>query len=273
MTRHWTPVLVAVATACGARTELIVETPAESSPSPSDSAGSSSSTPASSSFGSASSGSASIGSASSSASSSATAEGVASGVVWFASGSEWASFVGTPLAPNSLSPDPGASLGPAQAVCVTAENPPNCPSGAVIYDNPLTPWFGGRSIPNALWIWRGDVSATELGDLQAALFAKSFTIGAQPTGSIQIAVDDFAEVFVNGASAGTTGSITVYDTASNGQNIAVTIDLTPLLVQGVNVIAVAAQNGPSSFGTDCGEQGCTYAQNPAGVVFAGSLSW
>lgn len=153
------------------------------------------------------------------------------------------------------------------------ENPPNCPSDAVIYNNTFTPWLGGDRISGAFWIWRGDVSPSQLGDLQAAVFEASFDVGANPSGSIEIAVDDLAQVFVNGALAGSTGSTTVYSAASTAQNIAVTMDLTPLLHEGVNVIAIAAQNGPSSFGMDCAPQGCTYSENPAGVVFAGTLQW
>jgi hypothetical protein len=209
---------------------------------------------------------------SSSTSGSSTSALPLTGEIWFASGPEWESFA--PETPNALSSQPGASLGLARAVCVTAYLPPNCPDGALVYDgSPFTPWRGGESIAGAQWIWRGDVSASQPADLQAAVFVLTFTVGPQPSGSIQIAVDDLAEVFVNGVSAGTTGSIASSDLAAAAAETAVTIDLTPELHEGLNFIAVAAQNGPSSFGLDCAPQGCTYSQNPAGVVFAGTLSW
>lgn len=165
-------------------------------------------------------------------------------------------------------------MGLARAVCVAPNLPPDCPAGALVYEGSLfTPWRGGASIPSAEWIWRGDVATSQLADRQAAVFEATFTVGSRPSGAIEIAVDDLAEVFVNGVSAGTTGSITSIDVAAAAAATAVTIDLTPLLQEGLNVIAVAAQNGPASFGLDCAAQGCTYSQNPAGVVFAGTLSW
>jgi hypothetical protein len=50
-------------------------------------------------------------------------------------------------------------------------------------------------------------------------------------------------------------------------------DLTAALQRGDNVIDVAAQNGPSTFGSGCPTAGCDYAENPAGVAFSGTLMW
>jgi hypothetical protein len=152
--------------------------------------------------------------------------------------------------------------------------PPNCPSDAVIYEAPTTPWSASRSLPNAFWIWRGDVTVGAAADLQLAAFVMNVTVGQKPTGTIRIAVDDLAVVFVNGARMGSTGSVTDYNTASRGQSTAAVIDLTPGLFPNYsNTIEVVCQNGPASFGNVCELNGCTYGENPAGVAFTGSLQW
>jgi hypothetical protein len=264
--RPWTEFALAWAlVACGDRTGLIVDVPAE----PIAPASTSSIVQTMSSTQRASS------SSSSTAFTAQTSTIAAITIVDFASGPDWASYVGQALGPNQLLPVPGDGLGPARDVCVTPQTPYGCPPDAVIYGAAQTPWAGSASIPNAPWIWRGD-TAMWIGqpvDLQAVLFERQYTVGPQPGGWIQIAVDDFAEVFVNRVSVGTTGSVTSYAAASTGENRAVTIDLTPALREGANVIGVAAQNGPSSFGSNCPATGCTYAQNPAGVAFQGELHW
>lgn len=255
-------VLIGLA-ACGGRTGLLVEGPTESTAHASESSTQSLSaftSNATSNF-------------TSTPSSVVVVSATSSGVISFASGPDWASYVGVVLGPNQLSPKLGASLGAARDVCVTAQNPPNCPSGALIYGSPSTPWRGSRSLPNVPWIWRGDVATNQPGDFQAAVFERSFTVGAKPSGAIQVTVDDLAQVFVNGVLAGTTGSVTSFADAVIGENMAVRFDLSRLLQEGTNVIDVAVQNGPPSFGTGCGSQGCTYSQNPAGVAFSGQLRW
>jgi len=78
---------------------------------------------------------------------------------------------------------------------------------------------------------------------------------------------------VNGTAVGSVGSITDITPAGNAQNMLETFDLTPALQTGSNKITVVGQNGPSSFLSGaCGAAGCSYAQNPAGVDFAGTLS-
>jgi hypothetical protein len=197
----------------------------------------------------------------------------------FASGPDWQSFSGD-LSPAGGSPDAsytvGVSLGSAAEVCLTPSVPANCPagmSGVVIYHVSGTGWAGGSAIPQAHWIWRGDVSPTAPADLVVGVFEQAFQLGTNPTGSIQIAVDDFAEVFVNGAAVGTAGSISDVALAGQDQSVAKTLDLTPALHAGSNKITVVGRNGPAAFAGGCGASGCTYAQNSAGVVFAGTLSW
>jgi hypothetical protein len=182
------------------------------------------------------------------------------------SGSDW------PWFPGGLGGVDGGSLGSAGLVCVTADIPSKCPAGAVIYKPGATDVAGwSASYPGALWIWRGDVTPDAIGDLQFALFQRTFALGSKPTGSIQIAADDFAEVLVNGTVAGSTGSITDESVAWQGQNNLTSVDLTAYLVEGANTITVVAQNGPATFtGGACSP--CPYSYNTAGVVFGGMLT-
>ena len=62
--------------------------------------------------------------------------------------------------------------------------------------------------------------------------------------------------------------------AAASQNNATELVLDPALREGRNVITIVGQNGPASFaGGGCGARGCTYTQNPAGVVFGGGFEW
>jgi hypothetical protein len=191
--------------------------------------------------------------------------------VTFASAPDWDSFAGVATPDGGVSATPGQALGPAREVCLDANDPAPCPAGALVYEIAAVGWEGGSGLPSARWIWRGDVALAQPADLQRSTFEKTFVLCGSPTGSIQVAADDFAAVFVNGVAVGTVGSVTDVMAASYGQNTAQPIDLTPALHAGPNVITVAAQNGPASFAGGCGGVGCTYAQNPAGVVFAGTL--
>jgi hypothetical protein len=104
-------------------------------------------------------------------------------------------------------------------------------------------------------------------------FSKNFILTGHPTnGVIHIAADDFAEVYVNGTSAGMIGSTTDVALASIAQTSLQTFDLTSLLKPGRNTITVKAQNGQKAFSFLCGAT-CTYGQHPAAVVFGGSLSF
>jgi hypothetical protein len=172
----------------------------------------------------------------------------------------------------------GLSLGFARPVCVTPTNPPNCPPGALVYGSPTTPWKVGQLVPGAQWIWRGDVAATQPADLQMAAFQATYGVGPGASGSLSMGADDQAWVWVNTEYVGTLGSVTDYQVASQGQFNLTQFNLSPALQatvpNGGNVtITVVAQNGPTSFGTACPAQGCDYAQNPAGVIFSGQITW
>ena len=113
--------------------------------------------------------------------------------------------------------------------------------------------------------------ATSPADLQGAYFSKDFDLaGLLGTGTIFLAADDFAEVSVNGTLVGSTGSITDYGLAAGAQGGLKEFDLTPFMVSGPNTVTIRAQDGPGSFG---GCDPCSYAGNPAGVVFGGTLSF
>jgi hypothetical protein len=188
--------------------------------------------------------------------------------VEFVSGADWPWFGGDLNGPD------GGSIGTAALVCVTPDTPPtNCPPGAISYKSGTAfTWTADTSaFPNAHWIWRGDVTPDASADLQIAIFQKSFVLGANPAGSIQIAADDFAEVEVNGSDAGTTGSVTDIGISDEAQKHLTLFDLGPFLVDGTNTITVIGQNGPTSFNSCTGP--CTYAQNQAGVVFGGILTY
>jgi hypothetical protein len=111
-----------------------------------------------------------------------------------------------------------------------------------------------------------------MADLAFCVFEKSFLLGNHPTGTIRVATDDFAEVLVNGVSVGVTGSVQDSGAAGRAQSFPVTFDLSAALRSGSNLITIVGQNGPASF-AGCGASGCTYAANPAGVVFSGTLRW
>jgi hypothetical protein len=183
-------------------------------------------------------------------------------MVSFASSSDWAVYDDDPATnPNAH------NLGAAQPVCLNAASPANCPVGAVNYG------FGSgwANVPGALWVWGPGVSPDAPADLKRFVFVHKFNLGRAPGGSMGISVDDFAEVRVNDASAGMIGSVTMISLAGQANSTVTTFDLTPLLVPGENIISIAAQNGPASYAGCPGP--CTYGMNPAGVAFAGTLSY
>jgi hypothetical protein len=154
----------------------------------------------------------------------------------------------------------GAALGSAQNVCLNSSWPSNCPAGATLYG-----WGGGgwganlSSIPGATWIWAPGITGSSSPAYPASYsFSKSFDLGGEVTeGFISVAVDDQAEVFINGSSVGIASS----------QSALATFDIMPFLNSGTNVITVMAENG--NFGCGSGPYQC----NPAGVVFGGSITF
>lgn len=189
----------------------------------------------------------------------------------FASSSTWDSYGGTMLPDGAVSDSLGTSLGPAREVCLSSHFPGNCPDAAIIYGSTGMSWI---SLADQVdWIWRGDVVPSQPSGLALAAFQKTFAVGDGAKGSVDLLADDFAAVFVNGTRVGTTGSTSDLDAATHAPNVKQTFDLSPWLHAGENTITIVAQNGPSSWAsTFCGGN-CTYADNPAGVTFSGTLTW
>jgi hypothetical protein len=106
--------------------------------------------------------------------------------------------------------------------------------------------------------------------MKRLVFVKTLDLPGKASGYLKIAVDDYAEVRVNGTRIGSTGSVEDIHVAWAAQSSLATFDLTPYLVPGKNTIAITAQNGPASY-ADCGGE-CTYATNPAGIVFGGDIT-
>lgn len=180
---------------------------------------------------------------------------------------------------DSSRDDCGASLasgpswttpfGPAQHVCLTTTSPQYCPSDA-LYVGHGGGWSADLSqLGGAAWIWRPGFSVSDPADLVQVVFTRKLVLRGVPSATIGIAADDFAEVDVNGVKVGSVGSVTDVSVASAGQSVVTVFDLSARLVAGENTITVVARNGPAWFG-GCGG-GCSYVENPAGVVFGGRV--
>jgi RHS repeat-associated protein len=159
-------------------------------------------------------------------------------------------------------------VGPAQKYCLNATAPPFCPPGATLFGYNQPGWSANlASIPGAAWIWRpGVTGATLSADLAEVRFLREFMLpGAPVSGHISLAVDSAARVIVNGLMVGSYGSVTDRAQAAAAQSNLITFNITNRLVAGRNTIMVIAQNGSGGL-AGC-QSSCTYAQNPAGVVF------
>jgi hypothetical protein len=188
----------------------------------------------------------------------------------FTSGTDWTAFTADPgSTPFLQTPN---VLGPAQLVCMSAVAPPSCPSGATIYNSPFYGWTADlMAISGAHWIWRPGIDGTSTpADLADYFFSKTIILDGAPTGgTIYVAVDDYASVRVNQQVVGTLGSIV--DASLAGKHTYLTAyDIGGYLRAGRNVVTVEAQNGPWYFSGLCNP--CSYALNPAGVVFGGSMT-
>lgn len=173
-------------------------------------------------------------------------------------------------------------LGAAQPVCLAPATPSSCAPGATLYSD-ADGWAGAWSadlspIPGAQWIWAPCLTRDAVGDDRELWFSSTFLLRGTPTGgTLSLAVDDWAQVLVNGAvvplpdGSRSSGSRTDQRLASAAQARLATFDLLPFLQPGVNVITVHAANGPREF-AGC-TASCPYARNPAGVVFGGWLTY
>jgi hypothetical protein len=186
----------------------------------------------------------------------------------FSSDTNWGVYNSDPAAPGHAK-----FFGYAQYVCLNPIYPSTCPTNATLYGYPDWGWFANLSpISNSHWIWKPDVKgSTSPADLAQFYFSRRFLIPGMPkAGTLLIAADDFAEVRVNNASVGTIGSVTSISQARFAQNNLTEFNLKPFLKPGMNTVTVTGRNGPHEF-AGCSSS-CSYQQNPAGVVFGGSLS-
>jgi hypothetical protein len=198
---------------------------------------------------------------------------------------EAAMMVGVPkpvallLALGLLLPSSGAAgvieFGSDATVAVSAMNADGSigsPIGlAQCYNHPTPPGYPG-TFP-ACPIWLPGFTGTTPSDLVGGYFTTQLDIPGAPTaGTVSVAVDDFAEVIMNGVVVGSTGSITDLGAAALAQSHFVTFDLSPFLQAGHNILQLRAQNGPYWFsGAGCNP--CGFAGNPAGLLYGGSVAY
>ena len=179
------------------------------------------------------------------------------------SGGDWGVYESDPANTRAAQ-----RLGDATVVCLNDSSPGRCPPGATRYGYRGGAWKADLTeIPGSFWIWtpaaRGD-APTEPG--RFFFFSRTYELGAFPSGWIDVAADDAAEVRIDGRVVGSTGSVVDERQASHAQSRLTRFDLTPFLHPGANVITVGAANGPYA----CGAR--ALACNPAGVVFGGALT-
>jgi hypothetical protein len=197
--------------------------------------------------------------------------GAVGATVTFASGPEWATVA---LQPGAAGHEGVRWLGPAHAVCLNASAPAGCPADATLYGYAGSGWPADLSaIPGAEWIWAPGVTGqTAPAQFAHFLFAHTFALHGTPvSGAVFVAADDFARLWVNGRAAGTIGSVTDGGAAAQAQGSLQQFDISALLRRGLNLVVVEAENGTDAFGGFC-PSGCTYAENPAGTVFGGSIT-
>jgi hypothetical protein len=152
---------------------------------------------------------------------------------------------------------------------VNDANPIGCPAGATNYGSRGRGWAANLvDIPNAAWIWAPNVRGDLPAESRSMYFSRSFSVGQRPTGWIAIAVDDAADIRVDGRVIASIGSDQDVVKAAAAQSQLTRIDLTLFLHPGRNVVTIAARNGPLVGGGP----GCSYAENPAGVVFGGAIA-
>jgi hypothetical protein len=162
-----------------------------------------------------------------------------------------------------------------QHVCLNAASPPLCPPDATQYGYPFPGWTAPRLL-GANWIWlRGVTGQTRGADLAQGSFSQTVQLGTPIAGEICLAADDYAELIVNGHFVGSVGSISNPALSGAAQNTCTPFNVTPFLQPGSNTITVNGQNGPKSFSffqfTGCNPT-CNYSENPAGVMFEGTLT-
>ena len=147
------------------------------------------------------------------------------------------------------------------------------------YPGTSTSWSAKKSMKaicgEANWVWAPGVKkTTPHASLATYYFSRRVWLTVLPTAPaiLSVAVDDYAEVWVNGTfvwALGSTTSSAIAGAAANSFNI---VDITTHLLPGSNLITIKAQNGAASLaGCTTSSVGCTYQQNPAGGIFCGLI--
>jgi hypothetical protein len=204
-----------------------------------------------------------------------TAAAGTTGTLTFVSGPTWNVFSADP-GPAAAGQGEGIGfIGHAQAVCLNEFAPAPCADGALLYGFPEPGWPADISaIPGAAWSWApGVTGSSSPAELATFYFSKGFVIAGTPTaGTLYLAADDYAQLQVNGVTVGSIGSVTDIGLAANAQSLLTPFDISSYLKPGYNHVTIIGRNGPTYYSSFCG-QTCTYAQNPAGVVFGGSIAF
>ena len=169
---------------------------------------------------------------------------------------------------NSPGLERKAYLGKAQRVCSNPTSPAGCPAGATDYGYGGADWSARIDAceGKARWIWApGVTGASSPAEFVEYYFVNHVSVPNRPSSAqVIVAVDDQAEVIINGTAVGAIGSLTDVNVAWENQNKSTAINIDSALVTGMNTITIRASNGSGAF-TSC--TNCTYQQNPAGVVF------
>ena len=184
-----------------------------------------------------------------------TGVAAAPGTMHFVSDTSWTVTDNDPDIGPALSLPAGA-----QRVCLNASAPAACPADATLYGYAGGGWDADLSaIPGADWIWAPGIDgATAPADSDIYDFTKVIDVPGVPTGGmVHFTADDLAFVYVNGVLIG--NSVSHSELA--------TFDIGDALVEGENTIMIRAQNY-----VICGSS-CSYASNPAGVVFGGTIDY
>lgn len=164
-------------------------------------------------------------------------------------------------------------VGTAEYVVLNSTYPTRRPPGAINYNFAGAGWTADLTpIPNAYWIYAPGINQNSPNaNLSQYTFSQTVSIAGTPEGgTIWVAVDDFAQIYVNGNFVGSWGSVTDISAAGMGNSQLEEFSIPgSFLNTGPNLIQVMTQDGPESFS---GFPNATYGENPAGVVFGGDIT-
>jgi hypothetical protein len=150
----------------------------------------------------------------------------------------------------------------AQAVCLNANSPSNCPTGATNFGYAYPGWTADLApIQGAKWIWAPNLDGeTSPAAGQEFTFRTPFYLCGPPSegGTVWVAADNYAEVKVNGHSILTSQSSDTLSTAAVPLSVVNT---------GLNVLEVVSRNAANPPDCSSDEYNC----NPAGFVLGASF--